>query len=155
EQPDGSEHQFLLVDPRQATNPRDPSSIGNNQDPAKGARYAHYVEVAYQTANSAVQRIIDAVGVESHGIPESDIFVVSDHGFDPVHTAVSMNNLLASAGIPSSKVRAVTSGPAVNVYISLQGREPDGVVGRDEYIALQQQVAALLGGVTDTNPFYG
>jgi hypothetical protein len=155
EQPDGSEHQFLLVDPRQATNPRDPGSIGNNQDPAKLARYAHYVEVAYQAANSAVQRIIDAVGVDSHGIPKSDIFVVSDHGFDPFHTAVSMNNLLASAGIPSSKVRAVTSGPAVNLYISLQGREPDGIVGPDEYIALQQQVAALLSGLSDTNPFYG
>src|SRR5262249_7515468 len=39
EQPDGSEHPFLLTDPRQATDPRDPSTIGNNQDPARVARY--------------------------------------------------------------------------------------------------------------------
>lgn len=154
EQPDGSEHQFLLVDPRQATNPKDPTSIGNNQDPAKVARYQKYVENAYQAADNAVQRIIDAVGVDSHGIPKSDIFVVSDHGFDPFHTAVSMTNLLSSAGIPSSKVRAVTSGPAVNLYINLQGREPDGVVSKDEYVTLQQQLVSLLGGLLDTNPFY-
>jgi hypothetical protein len=34
EQPDGSEHQFLAIDPRQATNPTDPNSIGQNQDPS-------------------------------------------------------------------------------------------------------------------------
>src|SRR5262245_55232082 len=38
EQPDGSEHQFLAVDPRQPTNPTDPNSIGANQDPVKLAR---------------------------------------------------------------------------------------------------------------------
>ncbi len=32
EQPDGSEHQFLITDPRQATNPTDPNSIGAGQD---------------------------------------------------------------------------------------------------------------------------
>ncbi len=39
EQPDGSEHQFLLTDPRQASNPTDPTTIGANQDAAKVARY--------------------------------------------------------------------------------------------------------------------
>lgn len=38
EQPDGSEHQFLIIDPRQATNSRDPNSIGANQDRDKIAR---------------------------------------------------------------------------------------------------------------------
>lgn len=35
EQPDGSEHQCLLVDLRQATNPQDPSSILGHQDQKK------------------------------------------------------------------------------------------------------------------------
>ena len=35
EQPDGSGHQFLITDPRQATNPLDASSIGPNQDRTK------------------------------------------------------------------------------------------------------------------------
>jgi hypothetical protein len=43
EQPDGSEHQFLAIDPRQATNPTDPNSIGQNQDPLKLARYRGYI----------------------------------------------------------------------------------------------------------------
>ena len=43
EQPDGSEHQFLLTDPRQGTNPTDPNSIGANQDPRQGRalRFLH------------------------------------------------------------------------------------------------------------------
>ena len=39
EQPDGSGHQFTLTDPRQATDPTDPNSIGAGQNPAKVARY--------------------------------------------------------------------------------------------------------------------
>ena len=61
EEPDGFEHQYLLTDPRQATNPLDPNSIGPNQDPAKVARYAGHIESAYRTANEAVARIMDAV----------------------------------------------------------------------------------------------
>ena len=61
EEPDGFEHQYLLTDPRQASNPLDPKSIGPNQDPAKVARYAGHIESAYRTANEAVARIMDAV----------------------------------------------------------------------------------------------
>src|SRR5262249_47872245 len=59
EEPDGLEHQYLLTDPRQATNPRDPTTIGANQDPAKVARFAGYVQRAYQDANQAVQAVIN------------------------------------------------------------------------------------------------
>src|SRR5262249_34165885 len=89
EQPDGSEHQFLLTDPRQAT---DPNSIGAGQDPAKVARYQHYLEFAYQQANLAVQRIMAAVS-DANGNLESNVIVVSDHGFAPFHTAVNMTNI--------------------------------------------------------------
>jgi len=154
EQPDGSEHQFLLIDPRQASNPTDPNSIWKGQDPAKVARYAKYVEKSYQVANTAVQRIIEATGLDSRGEPKSNIIVLSDHGFDPFFASVSMNNLLANAGIPSTKVRAVTSGPAVNVYINLIGREPNGTVAPAEYVTLQKQVVDLLNGLKDTNSNY-
>jgi hypothetical protein len=154
EEPDGSEHQFLLIDPRQASNPLDPTTIGQNQDPAKIARYMKYLENAYQAANNAVQRIIETTGTDSSGRPSSNIIVVSDHGFDPFHTAVSMSNLLSAAGIPSAKVRAVTSGPAVNLYISLIGREPNGIVGPAEYVTLQGQLVGLLRSLQDTNPNY-
>ena len=154
EQPDGSEHQFLLTDLRQATNPLDPKSIFQNQDAAKVARYQKYIENAYVKANEAVERIIEATGTDSRGKPLSDVFVVSDHGFDPFFTSVSMANLFAGAGIDSTKVRAVTSGPAVHVYINLQGREANGTVAPSEYITLQKQVVALLQGLRDTNPLY-
>jgi predicted AlkP superfamily pyrophosphatase or phosphodiesterase len=154
EQPDGSSHQFLLTDPRQPTDFTNPNSIGAGQDAAKVARYAQYVRNAYQAANQAVQRIIDAVGTEADGRPKSNVIVTSDHGFEIFHTAVNLNALLLANGIPSTKVRAVTSGPAVNVYISLQGREPNGIVSREEYVVLQQQLVALLHGATDTNPNY-
>ena len=154
EQPDGSEHQFLITDPRQATNPLDPNSIGAGQDQAKIARYQSYVEAAYKAADQAVQKVIDAVGVDSNGVPKSDIIVVSDHGFSPFYTAVNLNAYLKNNGFDSSKVRAVTSGPAVNIYFNLQGREPNGTVSREEYVTLQKQVTEALKKFTDTNPNY-
>jgi len=154
EQPDGSSHQFLLTDPRQPTDFKNPASIGAGQDKAKVARYASYVRTAYQVANRAVQRIIEAVGTDGRGRPQSNVIVVSDHGFEIFHTAVNMNAFLAAQGFDPAKVRAVTSGPAVNVYINLQGREPNGVVSRAEYVILQTQLAVALESLTDTNAIY-
>src|SRR5215510_14211407 len=141
EQPDGSEHQFLLTDPRQATNPTDPNSIGAGQDQAKILRYQGYVQAAYQAADRAVQRILEAIGTDANGVLNRDVIVVSDHGFAPFHTAVNMTNLvnqqilpnvnaaLTAAGLPTitaASLRAVSTGPAVNVYLNLTGRDPVG-----------------------------
>ena len=98
EQPDGSGHQFTLTDPRQATNPLDPTSIGTpgnppgatGQDAAKVARYAEHLRSPIRPPNDAVERIVQAVGVDKHGEPLSDVFVVSDHGMAPFHTAVRL-----------------------------------------------------------------
>ena len=154
EEPDGSEHQFLITDPRQATNPRDPNSIRSGQDAEKIARYNKYVKFAYQAADRAVQRVIEAVGTNRKGIPNSNIIVVSDHGFDPFHTTVNISSFLQSKGFDTNKVRAVTSGPAANIYINLQGREPDGTVSHEEYVTLQQQIQDALKSFVDTNPYY-
>jgi predicted AlkP superfamily pyrophosphatase or phosphodiesterase len=154
EQPDGSEHQFLAIDPRQATNPRNPNTIGAGQDPDKIARYQTYVQTAYRVANNAVQRIIESVGTTRNGRPKSNIIVVSDHGFAPFHTAVDLNALLKSKGLDLTKVRAVTSGPAVNLYINLKGREPDGTVTPAEYVTLQQQIVKVLEELVETNSNY-
>ena len=101
-----------------------------------------------------MQQIIEAVGTNKRGRPNSNIIVVSDHGFAPFHTAVSLNNYLSSLGFDNTKVRAITSGPAVNIYINLQGREPDGTVSKAEYVTLQQQLVNALAKFTDTNPNY-
>jgi predicted AlkP superfamily pyrophosphatase or phosphodiesterase len=154
EQPDGSGHQFLMTDPRQPSDPRDPASIGANQDPAKRARYRGYLRTAYRVANEAVQRVIDTVGADHHGTPRSNIIVVSDHGFAPFHTAVNMSAFLASRGFDPAKVRAITSGPAADIYINLQGREPNGTVTQGEYLTLQQQLVEALRDFVDVNPNY-
>jgi len=154
EQPDGSCHQYLLTDVRQPTNPTDNTSIGAGQDSAKVARYQGYVKFAYQQANNAVQRIIDSVGVDANGIPRANILVTSDHGFDTFHTYVGINNFLASRGFNTSQVRAYTSGPAVNFYINLQGRELNGTVTRAQYLTLQKQLRDALHAFRDTNSNY-
>ncbi len=146
EQPDGSEHQFLLTDRRQGTNPTDPNSIGANQDPAKVARYASYIRVAYQTADKAVKQIADAAG------RHSNVIVVSDHGFAPFHTSVNMTNILRNAGIDTTKVAIRTSGPAVNIYVNLQNRELGGTVDPATYNALVAQITNAVKTAVDPNP---
>ncbi len=159
EQPDGSGHQFTLTDSRQSTS-FTTNQAGASQDAAKVARYSKYVKFAYQQANLAVDRIIKApeVGLTS-GVPNSNIIVVSDHGMAPFHTAVDLSKILANAGISSSQVRAVTSGPAANIYISTQGRESNGTVSTNSsatpnYALLQSQVVSALNSAVDTNTFY-
>ena len=161
EQPDGSGHQFTLTDPRQATNPVDNTSIGTpghplgatGQDAAKIERYARYLEFAYQQANDAVEAILNAIG--SHGgEPQRDVLVVSDHGMAPFHTAVSLRNLLANAGVNINLLGLRTTGPAANVYVNLQGREAGGTVSPADYPALVAQVASALRTARDPHGFF-
>ena len=56
----------------------------------------------------------------------SNVFVVSDHGMAPFHTAVSVTNMLRNAGVDTSQLAIRTSGAAVNIYVNLQGREAGG-----------------------------
>jgi predicted AlkP superfamily pyrophosphatase or phosphodiesterase len=148
EQPDGSGHQFTLTDPRQATNPSDPNSIFGNQDRAKVARYESYLRFAYQVADRAVTRIADIVG------SRSNIFVVSDHGMAPFHTAVSMINILRSAGVDTSQLAIRTSGPAVNIYVNLQNRESGGSVDPTTYRALVEQIFTAVRNASDPNNLF-
>jgi hypothetical protein len=50
------------------------------QDLNKKARHERYLKFAYQQADSAVQAILEEVGEDRRGRPNSDVFVVSDHG---------------------------------------------------------------------------
>jgi hypothetical protein len=148
EQPDGSGHQFTLTDRRQATDPRNPGSIGDNQDQAKIARYDSYLKFAYRTADRAVKRIADAAG------QHANVFVVSDHGMAPFHTAVSLTNILRNAGIDTSQLGIRTSGPAANIYVNLQGRESGGTVDPSTYANLVAQISAALKNAIDPNPTF-
>ena len=74
-QPDGSGHQFTLTDRRQATDPRNPGSILDNQDKAKIARYDSYLKFAYRTADRAVERIAEAAGSDANVFQWSEAVV--------------------------------------------------------------------------------
>jgi len=162
EQPDGSGHQFTLTDPRQPTNPTDNTSIGTpgnppgaaGQDQDKIKRYARYLRFAYQQASHAVEAVLDAIGSRHDGEPQRDVFVVSDHGMAPFHTAVSLRNLLANAGVNVNLIGIRTTGPAANIYVNLQGRESGGTVTPADYGALVSQVAAALNAAKDPHAFY-
>jgi hypothetical protein len=51
-------------------------------------------------------------------------------------------------------VRAYSTGPAVNVYINLQGRESGGTVNPAEYHLLQRQIFMAFRTLTDNNLTY-
>jgi len=162
EQPDGSGHQFTLTDPRQATDPYDARTVGRpgqpagatGQDLAKVARYARYLEFAYQQANGAVDAVLEAVGSGPGGAPARDVLVVSDHGMAAFHTAVSLRNLLSNAGIDLSQIGIRATGPATNIYVNLQGRESGGTVTLGAYGPLVANIARVLREATDPNTFY-
>jgi hypothetical protein len=162
EQPDGSGHQFTLTDDRQATNPLDATTVGTpgkppgaiGQDQEKIARYDGYLRFAYQQANAAVEAVINAVGSRPNGEPLRDVLVVSDHGMAPFHTAVSLRNLLAGAGVNVNLLGIRTTGPAASVYVNLQGREAGGTVSAADYPALVTQIATTLRAAIDLNAFY-
>ncbi len=167
EQPDGSGHQFTLTNPLQPTNFLDPTSIGTpgnpigatGQSPARLLAYDQYLKYAYQQANAAVHSIIKAVGLDAQGRPRSNIFVVSDHGMAPFHTAVSLSNLLLAGGLTpaelaATSVRLQTSGPSTNVYVNLVGREAGGIKTTTEYLDLQTKIVNVLTNAYDPNSNY-
>ncbi len=162
EQPDGSGHQFTLTDPRQATNFLDAASIGKpgkpagatGQDEAKKARYERYLKFAYQQADAAVERVVSSLGVDRRGRPLSNVLVVSDHGMAPFHTAVNITEVLRNAGVDTSVLGVRTSGPAVNIYVNLQGREANGSVAPVAFDAIVGAVATALRNAKDPNAYY-
>jgi len=87
--------------------------------------------------------------------PERDaLVVVSDHGMVPIHEVVRPNMVLETAGLlktvsdgrrqriaPDTSMVATASGAAINLYLNLEGREPDGVVSLSEAPDLLRRAA--------------
>ena len=71
----------------------------------------------------------------------------------------AVNSALTSAGlatISSSDIRAITTGPAVNIYLNLDMR-PNGVAGtvsKAQYVVAVPAIANALKGIKDTNTTY-
>jgi predicted AlkP superfamily pyrophosphatase or phosphodiesterase len=110
--------------------------------------------LAYQQASDAVEAVISTIGVNNQGEPLSDVFVVSDHGMAPFHSAVNLGNLLRAAGIDTTGLGLRTTGPAAHIYVNLAGREPGGTVSSSAYTGLVAAIAAALGNVVDPHAFF-
>lgn len=109
---DHESHHFLLTDPRQPGYSEKNSQI-----------HSKYIEWAYKLADKVVGQTIDSLGEEDH------LFVVSDHGMEPVHTILAPNTLLKESGLlkidkkgrvdeENSKAMAVASGSAAQIYLN-------------------------------------
>ncbi len=87
--------------------------------------------------------------------PERDaLVVVSDHGLVSIHEIVRPNMVLETAGLlkiasdgrrlriaADTPMVATASGAAINLYLNLEGREPDGVVSSSEAPDLLRRAA--------------
>jgi len=137
---DETQHKFLLRDPRQ------PGYEAENG--ARRARYATYVERAYQRADRVLQEWMELAP------PGTNFVVVSDHGVIPVHTRVVINSLLAQAGFgvtadDTTEVRAYKSGSTAHIYGNLAGRQPTGVVPAEKLGEYVERIVAACQALRD------
>jgi predicted AlkP superfamily phosphohydrolase/phosphomutase len=121
------------------------------------AQYAHVLPDLYARIDGVVGRVLERVG------PETDIIVMSDHGFTSYRYKVHLNTWLAQHSylsvLPPDEVKP---GPLGHIdwentqayalglnqlFINLEGRETHGVVPRDEYGILVDRLARQLEGL--------
>jgi len=105
----------------------------------------------YQQLDKSTKALWEAFG----GPEESDLFIVSDHGFSSFWKVANVNEKLARAGLynssdPSkSKAIAYSAGGATQIYINLKGRQPTGIVSEEDYYAVQRQIVELMDSWMD------
>ena len=131
---DHEEHKYLLVDPRQP-----------GYSKRKSERYMDYIKWSYQLADQSLGNTLE------HMNDNDRLFLVSDHGMEPVHTMISPNHELEKAGLlqrdkdgkvdaTKSKAYAVASGAIAHIYINLEDRERKGIVSKEEYPEVQTEI---------------
>lgn len=140
---DLEEHAFLLTDPRQP---------GYNRKTVK--KYESHIKWAYKQADDVIGKTMDAMTKTDR------LFIVSDHGMEPVHSRLSPNYELKEAGLlqfdekgkvdlSKSKAYAIASGSIAHVYINLKGREKGGIVDPKEYEDVQNQITHAFKKIKD------
>jgi predicted AlkP superfamily pyrophosphatase or phosphodiesterase len=124
---DHQEHKYLLTDPRQP-----------DYTPERSNTYMEYIEWAYRTADQVVGKTVTSLDENDH------LFIVSDHGMEPAHSALEPNKVLKDNGLlvldsegkidyEKTKAIAIPSGSAAHVYINLESREKAGIVPQEDY----------------------
>lgn len=131
---DHEEHKYLLVDPRQP---------GYSKE--KSRQYMNYIKWAYELADRSLGETLKTMNDKDR------LFLVSDHGMEPVHSMISPNKELEKAGLlrtdkegkidtSESKAYAVASGAIAHIYINLEGRQRNGIVSKKEYQKIQKEI---------------
>ncbi|AXH99984.1 nucleotide pyrophosphatase [Sporosarcina sp. PTS2304] len=134
---DNELHNFLLLDPAQ---PEFTINTFNTNE--------NYVRWAFQQADQVIGRINNSLQPDDH------LFIVSDHGLEPIHTRLSPNKELEKAGllvkdkngeIDTSKTKAYAeaSGTIAHVYVNVKGREKKGIVEIEEFESVKSQIVEV------------
>jgi 2',3'-cyclic-nucleotide 2'-phosphodiesterase (5'-nucleotidase family)/predicted AlkP superfamily phosphohydrolase/phosphomutase len=162
---DEFQHQFLgLITPRDMDGDRNPYYDDVNGDGTRDRRLDDregFIRSAYQEADETLE-----LGLKLMGKNGTATFVSSDHGFAPQWYAVNAGTVLANAGLQATeqtsncrvggaptKAKACYAGGTAQIYVSLAGRDPGGIVPAAEYEATRNQIVAAFEGLTDpANP---
>ncbi|WP_059172608.1 alkaline phosphatase family protein [Bacillus sp. FJAT-27445] len=140
-QVDHESHNYLLVDPRQP---------GYSKE--KSERYMNYIRWSYRLSDKMLGQVLQKLNKNDR------IYLVSDHGMEPVHSRLSPNEELEKEGLlvkdengeidyEKSKAFSVASGAIAHVYINLKGREKKGIVEQEDYRSLQKRIAVIFENV--------
>ncbi|MBS4220943.1 alkaline phosphatase family protein [Bacillus sp. FJAT-49711] len=140
-QVDHESHNYLLIDPRQPGFSRE-----------KSKRYIGYIRWAYQLSDNMLGKVLSKINEKDR------IFLVSDHGMEPVYSRLSPNEVLEKKGllfkdsdgkvdVKKSKAFAVASGTIAHVFINLKGRENGGIVDHKDYSSYQEEIASIFKNV--------
>lgn len=136
-QVDHESHNYLLVDPRQP---------GYTKE--KSEQYMNYIRWSYRLVDKKLGQVLSKLNKSDR------LYLVSDHGMEPVHSRLFPNEELEKRGLlvkdskgkidyKKSKAFAVASGSIAHVYINLKGREKEGIVEQRDYHSLQKKIAGI------------
>ncbi|MEN0581549.1 alkaline phosphatase family protein [Phytobacter palmae] len=118
-------------------------------DPQQAARYEAVIRECYKILDRSLGRIINGMD------KETTLFLASDHGAVPNHFMCDIQRYLAKHGLVAldnqgqiirsqSLVYLKDERGGLEIYINLQGREPDGTVPLADYACLQARLLHLL-----------
>jgi len=157
-------HQFMgLVTRTDMDGDPNPYFDDVNGDGTKDNRLAvreGYIRSAYQEADQTLALGRSLMG----GNPTT--FASSDHGFAPQWYAVNAGTVLKDAGLQATeqtsncrvggaptKAKACWAGGTAQIYVSLAGRDPGGIVPAADYEAVRNQIIDAFQSLTDpANP---
>jgi 2',3'-cyclic-nucleotide 2'-phosphodiesterase (5'-nucleotidase family) len=158
-------HQFMgLVTPTDIDGDTNPFFDDVNGDGIRDNRVAvreGYIRSAYAEADAKLARARAQLG----GDPTT--FASSDHGFAPQWLAVNASKVLVDAGLQDAEqsgncrvgasgvtqAKACFAGGTAQIYVSLAGRDPGGVVAAADYETVRTQIIDAFQALSDpSNP---